>query len=121
LALVRRKNGYLAMLIVKQSVLRVVMPCWVALWLAAVGLNGWRLKPLDSPASLTVLALACFIVAGVTLAVLVSDRARRVLAEPRADLARARLPLWGFFGAFASVGAFMLVSALVKVCRQWLA
>ncbi len=103
------------MLILNQSVMRAVSVCWAALLVTAVGLNGWQLKPIESPASLVVLSLAFLLIAFVTLAVLTSARARHVLADPAADLATARIPLWilffasGFVGAGSSVAAFLQV------------
>ncbi len=107
------------MLILKKSVFRIAGIFWAVLWVAAVGLNGWRLKPIESPASLAVSSLACLIVAGVTLAMLISDRARHALADP--DFGRATLPLWGMFAGSAFVGAGMLGSALMKIWQLWTA
>jgi hypothetical protein len=54
---------------------RIVCIFFAVLWVAAVGLNGWRLRPIKSPAPLAVFSLAFLIVAGVTLAVLILKQA----------------------------------------------
>jgi hypothetical protein len=99
------------MLLAKQSVQRVVVLSWVALLVIALALDDWRLES-RSRVSMALVALACFIVAGVTLAMLVSHRARRALAAPEADVAGAWFPLFVFCCGFCYVGGVMLVSAL---------
>ena len=102
------------MLLVKESVKRVVVLCWIALWFASVGLNDWRLT-IEAPASLATASLACFIVAGVTLATLVSDRARRTLCEPDMNVGRVWLHLSVFFAGFTYAGLSILVSAIARL------
>ncbi len=106
------------MLILNESVMRAVSVCWAALLVIAVGLNGWQLKPIESPASLVVLSLAFLMIAFFTLAVLTSARARQVLANPAADLATARLPLWILFFATGLVGVGTSVAAFLQVRQQ---
>ncbi len=80
--------------IVKRNVAFAVCLSYAVLWVLGVGLNDWRLRPFENPASLAVFALAHLIVAGVALAVLTSDRTFQALAAPETDSAQARLSLW---------------------------